>query len=102
VREVPGQRYPNRRRNALGTDRRAHAIVKSRRVVIGGVSEERPMSDYFQTIAEAVAKLINSKPSSQSVEELKDTLPSAVANLAAPEEPPICEHADEHDGAEDE
>jgi hypothetical protein len=54
-------------------------------------------ADYFQTIAEALSKLINSKPSSASVEELKDTFRSAVASLSPPgEELPICENEDEH------
>jgi hypothetical protein len=59
--------------------------------------------DYFQTIAEHLCELINSKPSSPSVEELKDTLRSAVASLTPPEEePPMCENEDEHDHEPDE
>src|SRR5262245_3135792 len=59
-------------------------------------------ADYFQTIAESLSKLINAKPRSPSVDELKDTLRAAVTSLAEPEEEPtFCEHADEHYGNED-
>jgi hypothetical protein len=48
--------------------------------------------DYFQTIAEAITKLINSKPRSPTIEEIKAVLRDAVAPVPE-KETRICEHA---------